>query len=97
MDTGDWVFTTHEGNKITGFVTGIENEYVDILVTVPRDYGTISMPMAKVWNNNEILISPDDIPSLIDLSLLFKDKEWFKHWVHELSLWKPVESFTRHK
>lgn len=90
MKLGEWVFTVHEENKITGFVTKINDDQVDIFVTIPKGYGSITKPVSKVWDHNETVIWMDDIPALIDLSLQIKDEEWFRKWAHELSLWRPA-------
>ncbi|NWL87566.1 MULTISPECIES: hypothetical protein [unclassified Paenibacillus] len=92
MDLGDWIFTAHNGNKITGFITDMAGDWVDIFVTIPQRYGTITRPISEVWTHDDkdVVLSPDDIPALIDLSLQIKDEEWFRKWAHELSLWRPA-------
>lgn len=97
MNIGDWVLSMHEGNKIIGFITELVEDQVGIFVTFPKNYDNITMPISKVWTYNETAISPDDIPSLIDLSLCFKDKVWFNELVHELSLWKPASEIKNLK
>lgn len=93
IKVGDWVFTSHEGNKITGFVATMPTDRVDIIVTIPKGYEPITMPISDVWTHDNVVLSPDDIPTLIELSLMLNDEEWFRKWTYELSLWKPVESF----
>jgi len=91
MGIGDWVHTCHKMNKITGFVTNISSDSVTIHVTIPLNYGILTLPRADVWEGSDT-IWMDDIPTLIDLSLMIRDEQWFKQWLHELSLWRPVNS-----
>ncbi|MNW64339.1 hypothetical protein D3C74_426180 [compost metagenome] len=92
MNVGDWVYGVHNGNKITGFIKGITGDLVDIIVTIPRKYEAITKPVSEVWvhDGKDIVLSPDDIPVLIDLSLQIKDEEWLRKWTYELSLWRPA-------
>lgn len=90
MKLGDWIFTAHNGNKITGFITDFENGKASIHVTIPKNYGSVQMDISEIYLHNDPVIWMDDIPSLIDLSLQIKDEEWFRKWVHELSIWKPA-------
>ncbi|WP_068786630.1 hypothetical protein [Paenibacillus phocaensis] len=93
MIVGDWAFALHEGTKITGYVTGINSGQVDLFVTNPKGYGPVTMPVSEVGIHGAPVVWPDDIPAMIDLSLMIRDEDWFRHWMYELSLWKPIESF----
>jgi hypothetical protein len=86
MNVGDWVHTMHGNNKITGFITNFEDKMVIIFVTIPKDYGVIMVNKNFTLKPN-LLIHPKDLPSLIDLSLDIKDREWFITLVRELKLW----------
>jgi hypothetical protein len=89
MEIGNWVHTSHNMHKITGFVIGKGNSTIMIQVTIPRNYGSIMVPFEEAWLSDDC-VWMDDIPFLIDLSLKIKDEEWFNKWTYELSLWKPV-------
>ncbi len=89
MKVNDWVNGSYNRQQITGFIMGIDKQHATVYVTTPN-YGPIVVPLDDIWEADST-IWPDDIPALIDLSLAIRDKEWFQKWVHELSLWKPVE------
>ncbi|KKX52427.1 hypothetical protein [Brevibacillus borstelensis] len=90
MRVSDWVHTCHNMNKITGYITNIFHDRIDICVTIPRGYGNISVNRRDAWLADDT-IWMDDIPAMIDLSLMIRDKEWFDHWMKEMSLWKSVQ------
>lgn len=90
MRVSDWVHTCHNMNKITGYITDLSYEQVTICVTIPRNYGNITVNRRDAWMADDT-IWMDDIPAMIDLSLMTRDKEWFRHWMKELSMWKSVE------
>lgn len=90
MKLSDWVHTCHNMNKITGYITDVTDEDITICVTIPHNYGTIIMNRNDVWLADET-IWMDDIPTMIDLSLMIRDREWFQHWLKEMSLWKSIE------
>lgn len=90
MEVSDWVHTCHDMNKITGFVTSIEGEEISVCVTIPANYGMICIDKKDVWLADDT-IWLDDIPILIDLSLMIRDKEWFGKWRDELALWKSID------
>lgn len=90
MKVSDWVNTCHNLNKITGFVTDISADQVTICVTIPKNYGHIMVKREEAWLADDS-IWMDDIPTMIDLSLMIRDKEWFQKWIKELSMWKSVE------
>lgn len=92
MNVGDWVHLPHNGEKTTGFILGVSGLEIEIQVTIPNN------KIIKVPKDILILGSStiwmDDIPVLIDLALLIRDEEWFRHWVYEMSLWRPIEEFA---
>ncbi|GIO59819.1 IDEAL domain-containing protein [Paenibacillus cineris] len=90
MTEGDWVFASYRGQKVTGFLLLMRESTVLVQATIPHDLGIIEVSTDRIsWNNNAV-ICMDDLPELIDLSLDWKDKEWFEKWTHELSLWKRL-------
>ncbi|WP_152397755.1 IDEAL domain-containing protein [Paenibacillus cellulositrophicus] len=90
MTEGDWVFASYRGQKVTGFLLLMRESTVLVQATIPNDLGIIEVSTDRVsWNNNAV-ICMDDLPELIDLSLDWKDKEWFEKWTNELSLWKRL-------
>lgn len=91
MDISEWVHTCHNMNKITGFITEINNEQATIFVTIPKNYGEINVKLKDLIPGSTI-IWLDDIPTLIDLSLVTQDKDWFIKWTNELRLWKPINT-----
>jgi hypothetical protein len=93
MRPSDWIYSVHNNNKITGFITHMDDLEVIVQVTIPSNYGTINLLVESVWLTDEH-IWMDDIPTLIDLSLQIRDREWFEKWRHELSLWKPISEIT---
>lgn len=94
MKVSDWIHTCHNMNKITGFITEINGNEVIVFVTIPQGYGSITLKLADIWPADET-IWMDDIPTMIDLSLKTRDKEWFQKWMKEMSLWKSVEEVDR--
>lgn len=94
MKVSDWIHTNHNMKKITGFVIDINESRVAIYVTIPKNYGALVMNQNDVWLADES-IWMDDIPTLIDLSLMIGDREWFEKWTKELSMWKEVEKVHR--
>lgn len=93
MRLSDWVHTCHNMNKITGFVIGFADDQILINVTIPKDYGVIAVNQKDVLPADDT-IWLDDIPSLIDLALMIRDREWFQKWVRELSMWMSVEELN---
>jgi hypothetical protein len=59
LKVSNWVYTVHNTNKITGFITEINDKKATILVTIPINYG-------------KIIVSKNIILTLIDLSLSIK-------------------------
>ncbi len=56
-----------------------------VYVTLPSNIGEINVKRASAWlaeENTQL----EDITPMIDLSLLTKDKEWFKQLKADLSL-----------
>lgn len=90
MKPGEWVCGVYKGQKYKVFLLADNGDHKLIHSTIPAYFGIINVPEDDVWTDEEVMISPDDIPTLIEMSLAFRDKEWFMKWSHELSLWKPV-------
>ncbi|WCK56326.1 hypothetical protein PP175_10645 [Aneurinibacillus sp. Ricciae_BoGa-3] len=90
MKVSDWVYTVHNKNKITGFITEINNKKATIFVTIPINYGEIIVSKNIILKSS-ILLHLDDLPTLIDLSLSIKDKAWFNKLVNERKLWNRPE------
>lgn len=86
---GDWVHACHNMNKVTGYVVGFHDDGVVVQTTIPKGYGVVVLPVSELIPGSEV-IWMDDIPTLIDLSLQLRDREWFEKWRYEMSLWKPV-------
>lgn len=91
MDIGDWVHFPYNGEKITGFIIAKTEENIAVQVTIPTPDRVIEIPQTEVVMGS-CTIWFDDIPTLIDLALATKDKQWFEKWIQEFSLWKPIQT-----
>jgi uncharacterized protein YkvS len=89
VKVSDWVHTVHNQNKITGFITAINDNKVNVFVTIPKEYGEIEVLTNDIIESNN-RVWMDDIPSIIDLSIQIRDKEWFEKWTNEMRKWKKV-------
>ncbi|MEV2910639.1 hypothetical protein ABNF65_19000 [Paenibacillus larvae] len=93
MHVGDWVSLAYKGEITRGFILRISESEVKIQATTtlhgPRVLEVITVPKEDIWPI-EYILSPEDIPDMIELALMTKDKEWFQFLVHELGLWRPV-------
>lgn len=91
MNIGDWVHFLHQGQKHTGFILEAAEHESEVQITIPKDCGIVKVATIELIPGDSV-IWMDDIPVMIDLSLKIRDEQWFIHWVHELSLWKPIET-----
>ncbi|AQZ48376.1 hypothetical protein ERICIV_02233 [Paenibacillus larvae subsp. larvae] len=93
MHVGDWVSLAYKGEITRGFILRKSESEVKIQVTSTlhgaRASEIITVPEGDTWPI-EYILSPEDIPDMIELALMTKDKEWFQFLVHELGLWRPV-------
>lgn len=94
MNVGEWVSGVYKGHKYKGFLLADNGDHKLIQSTIPAHFGIINVQGDDVWTDGEVIISPDDIPTLIEVSLAIRDKEWFMKWTHELSLWRPVSEIN---
>lgn len=94
MNIGDWVHTVCNQEKITGFITEFNTiDIVTILVTGLNNNGEyLKCKRNELIESNKI-IHPDDLASLLDVSLFLHEKEWFEDWYEEKEKWKPVVDF----
>jgi hypothetical protein len=93
LKVSDWVHAFDGAEKLTGFVVAFAPGRVVIQTTIPKNYGAVIVPTEDVMPADDT-IWLDDIPALIDLALMIRDREWFQKWVHELSMWKSVEEIN---
>lgn len=96
MEVSDWVNTSHNMNKITGFITDTDETSITVFVTIPKNYGVLRIRKTDAWLAGNT-VWYDDIPTMIDLALDLKDKEWFDYWTYELSLWTTPEKVFEKK
>lgn len=85
MKVSDWIHAYHSVGEITGFITEMSSDMLTVFVTIPSGIGEIQIKRASAWLA-EKHIQMQDIPSLLDLSLLTKDKEWFEELRTDLSM-----------
>ncbi len=90
VGVSDWVRTLHGMDKTTGFVVAANVDTVEVFVTIPEDYGYVTKKRSEVWLADDTM-SPDDISSLIDVSLAIKDQALFQKLCDEMKLWRKAE------
>lgn len=95
MNTGEWVCGVYKDKKYKGFLLADNEDHKLIQSTVPAHFGIINVPEVDVWPHEEVMIWMDDIPTLIEASLAWRDKEWFMKWTDELSQWHSVTEFEK--
>jgi len=93
MKEGDWVsLGLFSEGELVGFITTIKWDYFTICATKPyKRKKDLKVDMDYPFNMyNDIIMDDAFFESIIDISLLLKDKEWFMELTEDYALWKSL-------
>ncbi|MNC01396.1 IDEAL domain protein [compost metagenome] len=93
MEIGDWIWgLTDKKEKVTGFVVEELKHSYKVCGTLYQDNRIVRVRKSEARKHNKVILSIDDLPTLIDLALHLRDEKWFYELTEELNRWKPVEN-----